>query len=130
MNRTQWQLESGDECVLCMSHHLETRDHLFFECSFASHCWEAIDIHWDLTKPIFNRILLAKQMFTDPCFMEVVACAAWNIWRVRNDLIFQERASSFGRWRVGFSSDLMLHRFKVKAALVQPLIDWLLHIFV
>jgi hypothetical protein len=62
--------------------------------------------------------------------MEVVACAAWNIWRVRNDFIFQDQASSFGQWRVGFSSDLMLHQFKVKGALVQPLIDWLLHIFV
>jgi hypothetical protein len=56
--------------------------------------------------------------------------AAWNIWRVRNDFIFQEHAPYFGQWRVGFSSDLMLYQFEVKTALVQPLIDWLLHIFV
>jgi hypothetical protein len=32
---------------------------------------------------------------------------------------------SFGRWKVGFQSDLLLHKYRVKTAAVQPLVDWL-----
>jgi hypothetical protein len=46
--------------------------------------------------------MLANQMFVGPCCMEVVACAAWNIWSVQKDLIFQEQAPSFGQWRASF----------------------------
>jgi hypothetical protein len=130
MARKNWQLNSGSECVLCSSQNLETRDHLFFECSFAQQCWESINIHWNMTQPIPNRVILAKRNFGGPCFMEVMACAAWNLWKVRNDLIFQEQPASVGRWKVRFQHDLMLHQYKVQTALVQPLIDWLQDIFV
>lgn len=129
MLRKSWHLESGPNCVLCMLQHLETRDHLFLDCQFAKECWEAIGISWDLSLPITRRFLLAKN-FSGPCFMEVVSCAAWNIWKVRNDLIFKGQNSSFGRWKVRFQNDLMLHQYKIKAPLVQPLIDWLLSIFI
>jgi hypothetical protein len=80
-------------------------------------------VQWNLSQDISDRVLMAKQSFVGPCFMEVFACVAWNIWKTRNDLIFQNHSVSFGRWRVRFRHDLMLHQFKVKAALVQPLID-------
>jgi hypothetical protein len=123
-------LESRPDCVLCTTQLLETRDHLFFECHFAKQCWEAIGISWDLSRNITSHSLLAKQHFTCPCFMEVLVYATWNIWKVRNDLLFQEQASSVEHWKVRFHSDLMLHQYKVKAALVQPRIDWLLSIVV
>ena len=129
MLRKNWHLNTGPDCVLCDSAVIESRDHLFFECVFAQQCWNTLDIHWDCTLPFTDRFAQAKSSFVGPCFMEVVACAAWNIWK-RNDLIFQGQHASFGRWRVRFQSDLLLHRFRVKSALVQPLVDWLLHIFV
>jgi hypothetical protein len=130
MIRKHWQLNSGSGCVLCATHRLETRDHLFFGCSFAQQCWDAIGIVWNLEMPISNRIILVKRNFDGPCFMEVMACATWNIWKIRNDLIFQNQHPSFGRWKVRFQHDLMLHQYKVKAALIKPLIDWLHEIFV
>jgi hypothetical protein len=42
---------------------------------------------WCNSSPIPERILLAKSNFIGPCFFEIFACAAWNIWKVRNDLI-------------------------------------------
>jgi hypothetical protein len=62
--------------------------------------------------------------------MEILACASWNIWKERNELIFQGQPASFVRWKVRFQKDLLLHQYKVKAALIQPLIDWLRNIFV
>jgi hypothetical protein len=49
MLRKHWQLETGPSCVLCHDAVLETRDHLFFECSFAQQCWHHFDIQWDLS---------------------------------------------------------------------------------
>jgi hypothetical protein len=55
--------------------------------------------------------------------MEIMACSAWNIWKVCSDLIFQGIPILINCWKVGFQSNLMLHQHKVKAAMVQPLID-------
>jgi hypothetical protein len=38
--------------------------------------------------------------------------------------------ASLDRWKIKFQNIMRLHQYKVKAALVQPLIDWLLHTFV
>jgi hypothetical protein len=129
MIRKHWHLESGPECVLCDEALLESRDHLFFGCNFARQCWEKLDIHWDTSLQFSDQFIQARNNFRGPCFMEVMVCAAWNIWKERNDLIFQGKQPSFKRWRVRFQHDLMLHRYRVNSTLVQPLVDWILSIF-
>jgi hypothetical protein len=129
MQRKQWNIDEGTHCVLCASQLLETRDHLFFACRFSANCWASIDIHWDLSLPITQRFLAAQSAFRGPCFMEVVVCAAWNIWKERNDFIFSSQQPSFARWKVRFKSDLLLHQFRVKSDLVQPLLDWAFSVF-
>ena len=37
--RRHWNIEDGPECVLCPTQHLETRDHLFFQCNFSARVW-------------------------------------------------------------------------------------------
>jgi hypothetical protein len=130
MLRKNWNLDSGPDCALCLRADLETRDHLFFGCDFALQCWEFLDIQWGLSNTFTGDFVAAKTAFTGPCFMEVFACAAWNIWRIRNDFIFKNLPVSFNRWKVGFQSDLLLHKYKVKAASVEPLVQWTLSIFV
>jgi hypothetical protein len=58
------------------------------------------------------------------------ACAAWNIWKARNDFIFNSKPVSFSGWKVCFLSDLLLHKYTVKPCNVQPLVEWLLSILV
>jgi hypothetical protein len=130
MVRKQWHLDTGSACAICNNSTLETRERLFFECDFAQQCWDSLDIQWDMARPLSDRFELARSLFRGPCFMEIMACSAWNIWKLRNDLIFQGIPVSINRWKVRFQSDLMLHQYKVKAAMIQPLIDWLLTIFV
>jgi hypothetical protein len=45
-------------------------------------------------------------------------------------LIFNGKPASFNRWKVCFQSDVLLHKYKVKSSCVQPLVEWLLSIFV
>ena len=40
---------------------------------------------WDLYLPINVRIIEAKHSFMGPCFMEILACATCNTWKLRND---------------------------------------------
>ena len=93
---------------------------LFFECPFASSCWIKVGIIWNNQHLIKQRIILAAQNFTGPCFMEVMACVSWNVWKIRNDLIFNQVPSSFRVWKVKFQSDMLLHQHRVKANLVAP----------
>ena len=129
MQRKNWHVDGGTRCVLGNADVLETSEHLFFLCPFAKSCWEKIGVSWDCSLHVSQRFLMAKNSFTGPCFMEAVICAAWNIWKERNDCIFRNQAHSRARWRVRFQSDLLLHKYRVKSSLVQPLLDWVLDTF-
>jgi hypothetical protein len=51
MLRKQWHVEGGPNRVLRSVHILETRHHLFFDCSYARAFWDCVQIHWDMTAP-------------------------------------------------------------------------------
>jgi hypothetical protein len=126
MNRKQWVVQGGPSCVLCNTNSLETTEHLFFQCPFAYQCWNQIGVTWDLSLNLSDRYFKAKDLFNNQCFMEIIICSAWNLWKERNDYIFESKVPSAARWRVRFKSDLSLHQYRVKASLVQPLPDWII----
>jgi hypothetical protein len=95
----------------------------FFDCQFAAHCWGRLNIQWDMSLSLTKIFVAAYLVFNGPCFMEFFACSTWNIWKIRNDFIFRGIPVSAAHWEVGFQNDVVLHRFKVKAELVQNLID-------
>jgi hypothetical protein len=129
MQRKHWHIDTGYNCVMCSQNLLETSQHLFFECEFAQRCWDLLDIHWDFAADFGHNFSSARANFSGPCFFEIFACATWNIWKVRNDLIFNNVVAVFARWKVCFQSDLLLHRYRVKEASVQPLVEWITNIF-
>jgi hypothetical protein len=129
MQRKQWHLASGYNCELCLDNALETVQHLFFDCVFARQCWAFLNVHWDAAMELKQNYMLAKAAFNGPCFFEVFVCASWNIWKLRNDLIFNHMPVSFARWKVCLQSDLLLHRYRVKPAKVQPLVEWIASTF-
>jgi hypothetical protein len=78
MFRKDWHVEEGPACVLCNSQVVESRDHLFFDCSFAGACWTRINIQWDCSLQVSQRVVSARSAFAGPCFMEFITCDAWN----------------------------------------------------
>ena len=125
MSRKHWQVDGGTTCSLCSLGIHETRDHMFIDCQFATDCWERIHIHWLNSPSYLDRVRQAKDSFSGPLFLEILACAAWNIWKIRNEFIFQDQQPSMGRWRVKFKADLQLHQYRVKSSMVQPLLQWI-----
>jgi hypothetical protein len=112
MLRKNWNIDGDAYCAMCNTHSIETSIHLFSECPFALQCWQKFQIDWNISVPVQEMIPLARTHFTGPCFMEILACSTWNVWKERNEFIFRAQAPSFPRWRVKFFSDLNLHKYK------------------
>jgi hypothetical protein len=139
MCRKNWVLNDGpscvrcsqsNKCVLCSNQVLQTREGITF--SFNVHrslLLRLASFHWDSSEPISSHFPLARCLFSGPCFTEVAICATWNIWIERNDLIFKQKNRSLGRWKVRFQCDLLLHQHRVKPAMVQMLLHWIINTF-
>jgi hypothetical protein len=95
-------------CVLCDEGIEETIDHLFFDCYFAKQCWEKLGINWINMGDIHRRIERSRQMAGLPFFMEIFLIVAWELWKMRNRLVFDGIEASFNRW---------LHNIREEAAL-------------
>jgi hypothetical protein len=78
-----------DLCVMCNMGVNETIERLFFSCPFANQCWSHIDVYWDLT--------LDKQNNNLDFFIEITLLAAWELWKLRNDKIFNRGNHSIDR---------------------------------
>jgi len=106
LKRKKFKIEGNNyDCVLCNSHNEETAMHLFFTCPFAKSCWQLIGLEWHLGVPFFQMIESAKQSYNNNFFMEIFIIAAWQIWKQRNDLIFENRPASLNSWRRSFKDE-------------------------
>ncbi|KAF2927187.1 hypothetical protein DAI22_06g186400 [Oryza sativa Japonica Group] len=88
--------------------------HLFFSCPFAQQCWQHIGINWNLALEFMNMLTSAQNSFHHSFFFEVLSIGCWNIWCRRNDLIFNNIALSFAKWKVDFLKDFALHIHRAK----------------
>jgi hypothetical protein len=70
-------------------------------------------------------VAVARQSFGRPFFMEVIIMAIWNIWLLRNGMIFWQEKPTFGRWRSKFIHDMSLLQYRIKAKHKNKLLDWI-----
>jgi hypothetical protein len=88
-----------------MQHRLEDDiDHLFFECPFAVQCWNSINITWDTSLPMPERLAAASSTHNLEFFTEASLIAAWELWKVHNDKVFQRRDPSTAIWLANFKN--------------------------
>jgi hypothetical protein len=110
--RKQWAIEDGPDCVLCSGWVLETRDHLFLQCSFGASCWAYIGIIWDCSQAISQCFNVARIASTSPCFMEIVSCAVkyleWKEWPYfqSSETIFGAMENWISKWFITSSVQL------------------------
>lgn len=57
--------------------------------------------------------------------MLIFICAAWHIWKQRNDFIFDRNHPSSHWWLVNFKQDLLTHILRVKEANRIAILEWL-----
>jgi hypothetical protein len=67
----------------------------------------------------------AKRLFRGPCFVEIVILACWNIWKQRNEKIFQYQRPSFQGWKRGFVHDISMLVHRIKRKHLDELVSWI-----
>jgi hypothetical protein len=114
LKRRNFQLNSGYNCVCCDSLVEETIDHLFLRCPFSTSCWASLNIFWQAQGPLLDVIAANRSLWGKPLFMEIFMLAAWNIWKVRNNMVFNGINPECEVWKDKFRFDakLLIHRTK------------------
>jgi hypothetical protein len=94
----------------------ETLEHLFLTCSFAIKCWDHLCPQRNRNLPIEDAIKDIKNKLQVPFAMDIIILAAWSIWIVRNNKIFNNQRPRFATWKEIFHEKLRMlgHRIKNK----------------
>jgi hypothetical protein len=92
----------------------EDIDHLFFSCPFALSCWAKLGFVWNLDVDTRDRVLEAARINASEFFMEVFLIAAWEIWNLRNSVIFDNDVASVASWVRKFKSQGYLQLVRVQ----------------
>ena len=102
LSRRHRYVHDDDLYVMCDIGEEETIDHLFFTCPFATQCWSSIHFNWNNQLSLEDRLIDAQSTHNLPFFTEATMIAAWELWKLRNDKIFERQAASFSRWFCNF----------------------------
>jgi hypothetical protein len=70
-------------------------------------------------------VLKAKKDFSKPFFIEIILIACWNIWKVRNGVVFGKIVATFRSWKGAFIHDPILHKYRVKGKILPELSKWI-----
>ncbi|KAJ0587940.1 putative reverse transcriptase zinc-binding domain-containing protein [Helianthus annuus] len=116
-------------CALC-NDTIQSVDHLLVTCDFAQHVWCLIFQWLNITIPrytlsVVQLLELIKAHKTNKATKRaietVMAAACWNIWRTRNNLIFNHKAPQIAK----IISDIKANSFSwVKSRAGYSNMDW------
>lgn len=73
LQKKQFNIQGGTNCVMCNSMIVESMTHLFFSCTFAQQCWLELGIQWNLALKFMNIITTAQATFHLNFFFEALA---------------------------------------------------------
>jgi len=95
--------------------------YIVFTCSSAApsaELWQHLGIQWNLISDLFQMLIQAKQQFPNPYFMEIFTIVAWQIWKQRNNFIFDRGHASLDSWKFSFSEEARLQAHRICDATV------------
>jgi hypothetical protein len=99
---------------MCATGEHEIIDHLFFDCPFAQECWASINISWDVSLELLDRFIHARSVQNIPFFTEAVLIATWELWKMRNDKVFNRHDPSPTTWLAKFKNQCYLQSVRFK----------------
>ena len=79
LRRRHYNTQDDDLCVLCSQGTVEDIQHLFFTCTFARRCWQALNIQWNEQLGLLPRLTQARANSNLPSFVDLVMIASWEI---------------------------------------------------
>ena len=92
---------------MCDDGEEETIEHLFFDCPFAQECWATLNFAWDGSLQLLDRLVQRSLAHNLPFFTEATLIVAWELWKMRNDKVFQRRQPSPSAWLANFKNQCL-----------------------
>jgi len=93
-----FHVQPNAHCVMCTTSVEEDVNHLFFCCPFATSCWHKLGIQWTAANNIHDKILGTSWCSNILFFMEIFLIASWEIWNLRNSIIFDNGGPTIRLW--------------------------------
>ena len=90
LRRRHFHIDAGYSCAMCNLDLEEDIQHLFFDCPLATSCWLSLQTQWTDDHDIHAKLFSARTDFNSPFFMEIFLVAACQLWKIRNDRIFNQ----------------------------------------
>ena len=125
LRRRHLNIQDDVLCVMCNQGADEDIDHLFFTCPFVVQCWTSINFSWDVSLPLAERLMRANEVHALDFFVEASLIAAWELWKLRNDKIFQRRDPTPSLWLVNFKHQCNLQSVRLREDLRSSFCFWL-----
>jgi hypothetical protein len=88
--------------------------HLFWECPFASKCWDFICPPISKGLPVLEALSHIKDKLKVPFYIEIIILASWSIWIIRNNKIFENTRPTFSIWKAIYYQELKLVVYRIK----------------
>jgi len=125
LRRRHLNIQDDVLCVMCNQGADEDIDHLFFTCPFVVQCWTSINFSWDVSLPLAERLMRANEVHALDFFVEASLIAAWELWKLRNNKIFQRRDPTPSLWLVNFKHQCNLQSVRLREDLRSSFYFWL-----
>jgi uncharacterized protein YbcV (DUF1398 family) len=131
LKRKNFKIQDNDyNCVLCDLKRAETTFHLFFHCPFSKRCWQKININWNYQTDFFTTFEQARQTHGSIYFMATFIIAAWQIWKQRNNFIFDRGRPSLDSWKANFIAEAFLQASRLPIGKQHDFISYVNNLFV
>ncbi|KAJ1259454.1 hypothetical protein BS78_10G156600 [Paspalum vaginatum] len=112
-------------CVMCVASTEEDVDHLFFQCSFGRCCWQKLNIQWNMSLPLHQRILHVLENLGGMFCMELIVITTWVIWKTRNRKVFDGILAAHNCWIMRFMEEVKLQSLRLNEVSRHIVISWL-----
>uniref|UniRef100_A0A8I6WKW4 Reverse transcriptase zinc-binding domain-containing protein n=1 Tax=Hordeum vulgare subsp. vulgare TaxID=112509 RepID=A0A8I6WKW4_HORVV len=115
--RRHYHIDDIESCVLCTTPEEETIDHLIFNCQYNQHCWAKIGISYNSNSSRIEATIRVKENYSGRIFFEIFTITACNIWKERNNYIFNQINPTHNSWLERTTTDLSWLRYRVSTDL-------------
>jgi hypothetical protein len=112
-------------CEFCHVAHGETTQHLFWECPFAQQCWGILNLQTVQAGDTSQNFQAIKDHLNSRFFMIPLILMCWTIWKVRNELIFNNNQIGLQEAKHLFLKEAKLVSLRVKTSLSTEYDQWI-----
>ena len=112
-------------CPLCNTGTIKSILHLFWDYPFSMGYWGSINLTKTRGTSFPEECELAFVSLPRQIALNIIIMGCWNIWKQRNELIFNSARPSIGSWKQRLKNDLTIVGYRIKTKHEPILKEWI-----